>query len=69
MKALKNIAMMYIFSGVVFLVVLYTFSQFGGEDVRIKEMKYNEAFTLHGVIMVFLFILPAIPSLFSKKDK
>ena len=34
-----------------------------GDDANTSEQTYNQFFTLHGVIMVFLFILPAIPSI------
>jgi cytochrome c oxidase subunit 1 len=32
-----------------------------GRTIMSAEM-YNQAFTLHGVIMVFLFIIPSIPA-------
>jgi len=34
-----------------------------GENVLTAEL-YNSAFTLHGVIMIFLFIIPALPAIF-----
>ena len=30
----------------------------------IDAMTYNQMFTLHGVVMVFLFIIPAVPAIF-----
>ncbi|MEH0018980.1 MAG: cbb3-type cytochrome c oxidase subunit I [Desulfobacter sp.] len=36
---------------------------FPGENVLTAEL-YNSVFTLHGVIMIFLFIIPALPAIF-----
>ena len=36
---------------------------FPGETVLSAQL-YNSAFTLHGVVMIFLFIIPALPAVF-----
>jgi len=64
----KRIGVMYLF-GIMFsfalggffaiLVRLELFSP--GQDFMTAD-SYNQFFTLHGVIMVFLFIIPAIPA-------
>ncbi len=35
---------------------------FTGEKMFLTEAQYNQMFTLHGAIMVFLFIIPSIPA-------
>lgn len=65
MNLLKKIAIMYLISGIVFLIGLYLFNQF--TENQSEGLEYNQAFTFHAVIMIFLFIIPAIPAAFSKK--
>ena len=66
----KRIGLMYLF------VILFWFvaAMFLGGAIRLELMfrgetlmgaeSYNALFTLHGVIMVFLFIIPGIPAIF-----
>ncbi|MCM8535851.1 MAG: hypothetical protein NE334_07945 [Lentisphaeraceae bacterium] len=65
MNVLKRVATMYLISGVVFLIGFYAFTKVFAEEGKSRD--YNQAFTMHAVIMVFLFIVPAIPSALSKK--
>src|SRR2546425_12926103 len=64
-------------SGVMFLVAVVCFFFLGGIFAMALRMKllfpgpflfdaltYNRLFTLHGVTMIFLFMIPAIPSAF-----
>ena len=63
--------------GVMFLVATMVFFAVGGLFamlIRIelltpgptimKAMTYNRMFTLHGIVMIFLFMIPAIPGIF-----
>ncbi|XXF78115.1 cbb3-type cytochrome c oxidase subunit I [Myxococcaceae bacterium GXIMD 01537] len=63
--------------GVMFLVLVLVGFLLGGifamvvrlelltpEETLISRVAYNRAFTLHGVVMVWLFMIPAIPSAF-----
>ena len=66
----KRIALMYLYAMVVFffvgvaigvimrLVQLTTFQHL------ITAQTYNAMFTLHGVIMIFLFVIPGLPAVF-----
>ena len=66
----KRIALMYLFAILFWFIV----AVFLGLTIRSELMKsgetfmtaqtYNALFTLHGVIMVFLFIIPGIPAIF-----
>ena len=64
----KRIGVMYLF-GIMFMLALGGFFAmmirlellYPGEDIMTADT-YNKFFTLHGVIMVFLFIIPAIPA-------
>ncbi len=66
----KRIALMYMWA----LMFWFTAAVFLGLTMRTELMKagetlfgaetYNALFTLHGVIMVFLFIIPGIPAIF-----
>lgn len=66
----KRLALMYLWA-VFFWVVLAVFLglalrfelMFIGETFMGPEV-YNSFFTLHGVIMIFLFVIPAIPAIF-----
>ena len=64
----KRIGVMYLASilaffllGGVFAVLVRTELMNPGRDIMGRDM-YNQVFTLHGAVMVFLFILPGIPS-------
>jgi len=66
----KRIALLYLYSiGAFFLVgvalgVVMRLELFNpGPDI-IQPQTYNQVFTLHGVIMIFLFIIPSIPAVF-----
>jgi cytochrome c oxidase subunit I len=66
----KRIAVMYyvliigaLLLGGVFALVLRS-ELFTPERTLIDANTYNRMFTLHGVTMVFLFMIPAIPSVF-----
>lgn len=66
----KRISLLYLFS----ILVWFIIAVFIGLLIRTELMKtgetlfsadtYNAMFTLHGVIMIFLFIIPAIPAIF-----
>jgi len=66
----KRIAILYLVSLIVFFLVAVTF----GVLMRLEMLTigktivdpetYNALFTLHGVIMIFLFIIPGIPAVF-----
>ncbi len=66
----KRIGLMYLMAIMVFFFVAMTLGVLmrlemltPGETIM-KPQTYNSVFTLHGVIMVFLFIIPAIPAVF-----
>ncbi|MCF7903004.1 MAG: cytochrome c oxidase subunit I [Candidatus Marinimicrobia bacterium] len=66
----KRIGLMYFFAVMFFFLVGGTFAVlirlelfFPGEDFMSADT-YNRMFTLHGAIMIFLFIIPAIPAAF-----
>jgi len=66
----KRIGLLYLYTvGSFFLVgvilgVIMRLELFNpGADI-IEAQTYNQVFTLHGVIMVFLFIIPSIPAVF-----
>ncbi len=66
----KRIGLMYLFSilfwfllAVILGGLLRLELMFPGETF-ISAEKYNSLFTLHGVIMIFLFIIPALPAVF-----
>ena len=63
----KRIGLMYLFSGILFfflgglLALVMRFELAApGNDIISNEV-YNNVYTLHGAIMIFLFIIPAIP--------
>ncbi|MCB9932968.1 MAG: cbb3-type cytochrome c oxidase subunit I [Planctomycetes bacterium] len=64
----KRIAIMYLIAVSValllggFWAVLLRTELLGPQDVVLSNDWYNRAFTLHGAVMVFLFILPGIPA-------
>ena len=64
----KRIGLMYLLSvifafaaGGVFALLVRTELMFNGQTIMEADT-YNQAFTLHGAIMVFLFIIPSIPA-------
>ena len=66
----KRIGLLYLFSiGIFFLVaaglgVLMRLELISPGRDLIDAQTYNQVFTLHGVIMIFLFIIPSIPAVF-----
>lgn len=66
----KRIGLLYLYSvGSFFLVgaalgVLMRLELFNPGGDIIEATTYNQVFTLHGVIMIFLFIIPSIPAVF-----
>lgn len=66
----KRIGLMYLAAIIIFFLTAMTLGLLmrlemltPGETIM-KPQTYNSVFTLHGVIMVFLFIIPAIPAVF-----
>ena len=66
----KRIGLMYLFAVLFWFLlavllggILRLELMFPGETIMGAEL-YNSAFTLHGVIMIFLFIIPAMPAIF-----
>ncbi len=66
----KRIAILYLVSLIIFFLVAMTFGFLmrlemltPGKTI-IDPQTYNALFTLHGVIMIFLFIIPGIPAVF-----
>ncbi len=66
----KRIGLMYLYSLMGFFLVgltlafLMRFEMLTPGPTIMDAQEYNSAFTLHGVIMVFLFIIPGIPAVF-----
>ncbi len=64
----KRIGVMYLIGVTVALFLAGVFALilraelFTGEKMFLDEARYNQMFTLHGAIMVFAFIIPAIPA-------
>jgi len=66
----KRIGLLYFFSMMAFFIVAVTF----GFLIRLEliapgktivdAQTYNQLFTLHGIIMIFLFIIPGLPAVF-----
>ena len=66
----KRIGLMYLFAILFWFLLAVLVGgllrlelMFPGETIMGAEL-YNSAFTLHGVIMIFLFIIPAMPAIF-----
>ncbi|MEE4166472.1 MAG: cbb3-type cytochrome c oxidase subunit I, partial [Desulfocapsaceae bacterium] len=66
----KRLGLMYLWA-VFFWVVLGLFlglalrtELMGMGETIMSAQTYNSTFTLHGVIMIFLFMIPAIPAIF-----
>lgn len=66
----KRIAILYLVSLIIFFLVAMTFGflmrleMLSPGKTIIDPQTYNALFTLHGVIMIFLFIIPGIPAVF-----
>ena len=45
-----------------FAAILLRFELFSPDKIVLTAKQYNQTFTLHGAIMVFLFIVPSIPA-------
>lgn len=66
----KRIAILYLVSLIFFFLVAMTFGflmrfeMLSTGKTIIDPQTYNALFTLHGVIMIFLFIIPGIPAVF-----
>ena len=66
----KRIAILYLVSLIFFFLVAMTFGflmrfeMLSMGKTIIDPQTYNALFTLHGVIMIFLFIIPGIPAVF-----
>jgi len=66
----KRIGILYLYSiGFFFLVaaglgILMRLELLNPGRDFIEEQTYNQVFTLHGVIMIFLFIIPSVPAVF-----
>ncbi len=66
----KRIALLYFYSLITFFLVGVTLGLLmryellnPGKDL-VEAKTYNQIFTMHGVIMIFLFIIPSIPAVF-----
>jgi len=66
----KRIALLYLYSIVTFFLAGVTLGVLmrlellnPGKDIM-EAQTYNQVFTMHGVIMIFLFIIPSIPAIF-----
>lgn len=66
----KRIALLYFYTVCAFFVVafilglLMRYELIAPGKTLFEAQAYNEVFTLHGVIMIFLFIIPGIPAIF-----
>jgi len=66
----KRIAVMYLYAMVTFFLVgaaigvLMRLEQLTPGPTIMKATTYNAMFTLHGVIMIFLFVIPGLPAVF-----
>ena len=64
----KRIGLLYLWSIVAFFIVgvllglLLRLELFSPGETIVTAQTYNALFTLHGVVMIFLFMIPAIPS-------
>lgn len=66
----KRIGLMYLFAILIWFLLAIILGgllrlelMFAGQTIMSAEV-YNSVFTLHGVIMIFLFIIPALPAIF-----
>jgi len=66
----KRIGLLYLWSIVTFFIVgvllglLLRLELFSPGETIVTAQTYNALFTLHGVVMIFLFIIPGIPAAF-----
>jgi cytochrome c oxidase subunit I len=66
----KRIALLYLYTVISFFLVgvvlglLMRLELFAPGKTIMEAHTYNQVFTLHGVIMIFLFIIPVIPAIF-----
>ncbi|MDZ7741549.1 MAG: cytochrome c oxidase subunit I [Bacteroidota bacterium] len=66
----KRIGLLYLYSVMSFFLVgvllgfLMRMELIAPGETLMKATMYNQVFTLHGVIMIFLFIIPVIPAIF-----
>ncbi|MDQ3194006.1 MAG: cbb3-type cytochrome c oxidase subunit I, partial [Bacteroidota bacterium] len=66
----KRIGILYLCSITLFFIVammlgvLMRLEMLTPGETFMKAQTYNSLFTLHGVIMVFLFVIPSIPAIF-----
>ncbi len=66
----KRIGLMYFYAVISFFLVgvvlglLMRLELIQPGETIVKPKTYNQIFTLHGVIMIFLFIIPSIPAIF-----
>ncbi|MCF8233667.1 MAG: cytochrome c oxidase subunit I [Bacteroidales bacterium] len=66
----KRIGLLYFYSVLAFFLVgvllgfLMRLELIAPGETIMKATQYNQVFTLHGVIMIFLFIIPVIPAIF-----
>ena len=64
----KRIGVMYLFSIFAafalggFAALVLRFELLSPEKIILTAKQYNQMFTLHGAVMVFLFIVPSIPA-------
>jgi cytochrome c oxidase subunit 1 len=58
------VSMLFFFFVAVTLGVLMRLEAFTAGETIMKPQTYNSIFTLHGVIMIFLFIIPGVPAVF-----
>ena len=64
----KRIGIMYLFTIFAafavggFAAILLRFELLSPDKILLTAKQYNQSFTLHGAIMVFLFIIPSIPA-------
>ena len=66
----KRIGLLYLYAMVSFFFVgvgiglVMRFVQLAGFEKLITAQTYNALFTVHGVIMIFLFVIPGLPAVF-----
>jgi cytochrome c oxidase subunit I len=66
----KRIGLLYLFAVITFFLVgmilgvLMRFEMLTPENTIVTPQTYNTFFTLHGIIMIFLVVIPALPAVF-----
>src|ERR1700704_2476846 len=64
----KRIALLYLVSGTFFFVIGGSFAALmrlplvEPQGALVQPETYNKLFTLHGIVMIFFFLIPSIPS-------